>query len=101
MTVLDLDAQAAGWRDSGLGEVLTEVAQRTADRHRRETAHRTQGALHHDLAKILQDNQIRTAVLVGDDPVDHLDASDRADPAGRALAAGLLGAELHREPRLP
>ena len=37
----------------------------------------------------------------GDDPVDHLDAAHRADPARRALAARLLGAELHREPRLP
>ena len=36
-------------------------------------------------------------VLAGDDAVDHLDAAHRADPAGRALAAGFDGAELEGE----
>ena len=40
------------------------------------------------------------AVLVLDDAVDHLDAARRADPAGRALAAGFDRAEFHREARL-
>ena len=39
------------------------------------------------------------AFCAGDDPVDHLDAARRADAAGRALAAALDGAELHREAR--
>ena len=38
--------------------------------------------------------------LAGADLVDGLDAAGRADPAGRALAAGLDGAEFHRKARL-
>ena len=39
-------------------------------------------------------------LLAGDDAVDHLHAAHRADAARRTLAAGLRGAELHREARL-
>ena len=41
--------------------------------------------------------EVALAVVAGGDAVDHLDAADRADPARRALAARLLGAELHGE----
>ena len=44
--------------------------------------------------------RLSLALLAGDDPVDDLDAAGRADPAGRALAAGFDRAELHGEARL-
>ena len=37
------------------------------------------------------------AIFAGHDLVDQLDAARRADAAGRALAAGFDGAELHGE----
>ena len=45
-------------------------------------------------------SQICLWLFAGGDAVDHLHAAHRADAAGRALAAGFLGAELHGKSRL-
>ena len=81
-------------------EVLAEVSHSAPNGHRREAAHRAQRAVGHDLAEVLEEGQVRVAVLTADDPIDDLDATHGAHATGRALAARLLGAELHREPRL-
>ena len=87
-------------RDAGLVEVLREVLDGAAHRHRCQPAHRAQRSVDHRLAQVVEEHEILVAFLVGDDAVDDLDPAHRPDPAGRALAAGLLGAELHREPGL-
>ncbi len=52
------------------------------------------------LAEVLDQREVGGAALTADDLVDGLDAARRADAAGRALAAGFDGAELHGEARL-
>ena len=93
------DGSHAGDRLPGI-EVVGEVLDRAAHRHRGQPAHGAQRALGHHVAEVFEQRQVLVAVLARDDPVDHLDAAHRADPARRALAARLRGAELHREPGL-
>ena len=88
-------------RGIGLGgEVLAEVGERTADGHGGEPTHRAQRTLGHDVAEVFEQGEILVAVLTGGDPIDHFHTSHRADPAWRALATRLRGAELHGEPGL-
>ena len=74
---------------------------RAQHRVRRQPAQRAQRSVQQQFTKIVQDLQVLRAVLVGDDPVDHLHTARRADAAGRALAAALDGAEFHGEAGLP
>src|SRR5215468_6755212 len=81
-------------------EILGEMADSAHHRIRREAAERAERAELHGVAEILDEGEIGLAFLARYDPVDDLDAARRADSAGRALAAGLDGAELHGEARL-
>src|SRR5680860_1124028 len=54
----------------------------------------------HRVAKVLEHGEITLTLLAGHDLVHQLHAARGADAAGRALAAGFDGAELHGEPRL-
>src|SRR4051812_17582167 len=69
-------------------------------RIRRQAAEATERAILHNFEQILQELEVPDRVQAGDDFVDDLDATSGADAAGRALAAALDGAELHRETRL-
>src|SRR4051794_11827849 len=80
-------------------EVLPEVLHRRAHRHGGQPTHRAQRPVGHQLAQVLEQDQVLRPVLPGPDAVDRLHPAHRADPARGALAAGLLGAELHREAR--
>ena len=77
------------------------MGERAHDRIGREAAERAERAELHGMAEVFQKREVGGAILVRDDPVDDLDAAGRADPAGRALAAGFDRAELHREAGLP
>src|SRR5574337_1992280 len=81
-------------------EILAEMIEGAQDRQRRQPAERAERAVRHELAKIAQNLEVLLAVAPGEDPVDHLRAANRADPAGRALAAAFLGAEFEGEARL-
>ena len=59
-------------------------------------AHRAQRAGEHGVAQRAEQGEVSVALLAGDDAVDDFHAAHRADATGRALAAGLLGAEGHR-----
>src|SRR5689334_20947212 len=89
-----------GGLPAGFVEIFREVADRTLDRIRGQPAQGAERSVDHGVAEIVEQLQVLLAVLAGDDAVDHLDAAGRADPAGRALAAGFHGAELHGEARL-
>src|SRR5438309_2159053 len=53
------------------------------------------------LSVVFDQCEIGSHVAALHDPIDHLDATGRPDPARRAFAAGLNRAEFHREARLP
>src|ERR1700722_7448332 len=80
-----------------LGEILAEMIERAKHRHGSQPAESAERAVGHDLAKIAQQLDVLLAIAVRDDLVDGLHATGRTDPAGRALAAAFLGAELHGE----
>ncbi len=67
----------------------------------REAAQGAQRAEFHGVAKVLDDGLLAGHVDAVADLVHRLDATDGADPAGRALAAALLGAKLEGEAGLP
>src|SRR5258705_3957684 len=80
-------------------EVFREVFERALHGkwcHAAETAER---ALQHRIAQLFQQFNVPLTVDALDDPVDHFDAARRTDPARCALAAGLMGTELHRKTR--
>src|SRR6201999_1560094 len=70
-------------------EVLAEVLDRAAHRHRGQPAHRAQRAVGHQLAEVLEQLEVRLSVLARDDLVEGLLATHRTHPARRALAARL------------
>src|SRR5579864_8397649 len=80
-----------------LGEILAEMIERAHDWHGNEPAESAQRTVGHHLAKIAQQLDVLLAVAAGDDLVDRLHPANRTDPAGRALAAAFLGAEVERE----
>src|ERR1700756_349883 len=81
-------------------KIFPEVVQGAHDGVGREASERTKRAEFHGVAEVFDDREIFRHALAGTDLVDGLDAADRSDPAGRAFAAGLDGAEFHREARL-
>src|SRR5438552_9683289 len=81
-------------------EVLGEILERAHDRARSQSTHGTERTVDHRGAQVIEQLKVLVAVNPGDDLVDHLDAPDRADAAGCALAAGLDRTELHRKTRL-
>src|SRR6185312_15937224 len=81
-------------------EIFLEMLQRAHDGVGGESAERAERSEFHGIAEVLDDSEIFSDVFAAPDLVDGLDAARGADPAGCALAAGLDGAELHREARL-
>src|SRR5580692_3405768 len=81
-------------------EIFPEVFERARHGVGRETAEGAQRAEFHGVAEVFDDGEVLLDPFAGANLVDGLDASRRADPAGRALAAGFDGAEFHGKTRL-
>src|SRR3569832_1976506 len=81
-------------------EIFTEMLERRQHGVGREAAERAERAEFHGGAEVLDQREVGRDLLATSDFVDGLHAAGRADPAGRALAAGFDAAELHREARL-
>src|SRR4051812_44140108 len=85
------------WRSDS--KVLREVIQRAQHGIRSQPAHRAERTRDQRVAQVAQQRHLRLALPARRgtaNAVDHLHAARRADAAGRALAARLDGAELHR-----
>ena len=78
-------------------EILGEMRERAQHRIGGKPAKGAKRSELHGVAEIFEHDQIGRRVLACHDLVDQLYAPRRADAAGRALAAGLDGAELHGE----
>src|SRR4051794_40107809 len=76
-------------------KIFPEMFQCAHDRVGRETAERAQRAEFHGVAEVFDHGEVLGGAFAAYDLVDGLDAARRADPARRALATGLDGAELH------
>src|SRR5262245_59361256 len=74
-------------------EILGEMGECAHDGVGCEAAKRAQRSELHGVAEVLEHDQILAPVLAGNDLVHQLDATDRANAARRALAAGFEGAE--------
>src|SRR5690606_39619884 len=76
------------------------MLQRAADGVGRHAAQGAQGTVDHGIAQVLEQREIRLSLHAGDDAVDYLHAPHGPDAARGALAARLVGAELHGEASL-
>jgi hypothetical protein len=76
------------------------MGQRAYHRIGREASKRAQRTEFHGVTEIFEQCRVVGTVVVANNAVNHFDAARGANPAGRALAAGLNGAEFHRETRL-
>ena len=76
------------------------MLQCAAYRVRRQAAHGAQRSVDHRLAQFIQQRQITLPLLVIPNLINDFHAAHRSHAAGRALAAGLHGAEFHGETRL-
>ncbi len=72
------------------------MVERREHGERRHAAQRAQRATEHRVAQVAQQHLVGRAILSRHHAVDHLHATRGADAAGRALATGFDGAELHR-----
>src|SRR6185437_11457773 len=72
-------------------EIFSEMLQRAHDGVGGKTTERTERSEFHGVAEVLDHGDVLRHALATADPVDGLDATGRADPARRALAAGLDG----------
>src|ERR1700693_3745671 len=84
----------------GRAKIFPEMFKRAHDGVGREAAQRAERAEFHGVAEVSDDGDILRPAVPSANLVDGLATAGRADPAGRALAAGLDGAKLHRETRL-
>src|ERR1700746_854662 len=80
-------------------EVFREMGQSAHHRIRREAAKRAERTKFHGVTEIFEQRRVVDTVVVANDAVNDFDAARRADTAWRAFAAGLNGAEFHREAR--
>src|SRR5208337_1543512 len=76
------------------GEILGEILDRARNGVRNEAAERAERTEFHRLAKLIDEREIRGGVDPGPDFVQRLHPTNRADPAGRALAAAFERTEL-------
>ena len=100
MSVVISLSYSAAFAD-GPVEIFGKMLHGALHRHGRQAAHGAERAVDHRLAEIVEKDEVIVALDAGDDAVDHLDATHRADAAGRALAAGFDRAEFHGEACLP
>src|SRR6202030_765052 len=84
----------------GRAEIFPEMFERARYGVGREAAERAERAEFHGIAEVFDDGDIFRHAFAGANLVDGLHPAGRADPAGRALAAGFDGAKLHRKARL-
>src|SRR5579872_748660 len=82
-------------------EILGEMLERAHHGVGRKTAESTERAELHGVAEVLDQREVIGDALAAQDLLDGLRTAGRADPAGRALAAGFDGAELEGKARLP
>src|SRR5580704_3495869 len=81
-------------------EIFPEMFQRAHDGVGGEAAERAERTEFHGVAEVFDHGSVVADPFAANDLVERLDAAGRSDPARRALAAGLDGAELHRKTRL-
>ena len=91
---------ACSFFDGAGSEIFGEMVQRAHHRIGREAAERAQRAELHRVAEVVEHRDCFRARSPAMILSIILDAARRADAAGRALAAGFDGAELHGEARL-
>src|SRR5665213_3218543 len=81
-------------------EILWEFCERTHHRIGRQPTHGAERTIRHCHTQFFQKCGVGGAVHSRDNFVDHFNASDRANAAGRAFATRFNGAEFHCKARL-
>src|ERR1700722_16132714 len=81
-------------------EIFREMVQRRNHGVGRQAAQGAQRPVGQGFAEVTQNRFLLDRILSGDQPVDDFHPAGGADAAGRALAAGLDGAEFHGIARL-
>src|SRR5262245_34246094 len=78
-------------------EILWKVPHRTQHRIGNQTAEAAQRTIQHDVTEVMQQLNIRLAIAILNDLIDHFNSSRRSDPARSTLATRFIRAEFHRE----